>query len=160
MDNQEIKQLIYDKSLKHGNFILSDGNKSSYLFDIMELIQKEEFIIVFKKFIKHESFLVGIEFGGSILAAMSGKPFALIRKDGTIYGKIPKEYSLIDDVITTEKNMRQALRELTFNNDLYVPRNNIVIVDRRNYNTMFYSSLNPLHLHIESMYKYNQGDMI
>lgn len=151
MNNQEIKELICEKTLKKGDFTLSSGKKSKYIFDIMELIQEQKFIDEFRKFVEHESFLVGIEFGGSILAAMSNKPFALIRKDGTIYGKIPNDYSLIDDVVTTEKNIRNSLFQLLIRDKFIPPKNIITIVDRRDYDKLFFGSKSPLPLHIESM---------
>lgn len=137
------KSTIYT-SLIRGDFILHSGQKSTYLFDTMKLIKNPDFLLDFHDFTRGD-FLVGIEFGGAILAAIDGgytKDFAIIRKDGTIYGSpIPKRFVLLDDVVTTENSVRTASKLLS--NIGYYYDEIKCIVDRRNRENK--------SLHIESM---------
>lgn len=103
--------MIDDMTVK-GKFKLHSGGRSDTLYDVGRIVTTPEFRREFQKFIEHETFIVGIEFGGSILAAMSGKPFAIVRKDGTIYGTIPNEYTLVDDVVTTGNSILTATRDI------------------------------------------------
>ena len=133
-------------SLTKGNFTLHSGQKSNYIFDIMKLIRNEDFLKEFDEFIKGD-FIVGIEFGGSILAALNAnsryqRNFAIIRKDGTIYGdSIPKHYVLLDDVVTTENSLRTAMKQL--GGIGHYPDEIKCVVDRRKKENK--------SLHIESM---------
>ncbi len=112
---------------KEGDFTLHSGEKSSYLFDVMKLLDKRMFHRHLGRFVKDEC-LVGIEFGGAILAAAGSqnnhqwdefgiaytrdRRFGIIRKDGTLYGYIPDNYTLIDDVVTTENSIRKAIEQI------------------------------------------------
>ena len=135
-------------TLRRGDFTLHSGQKSKYLFDIMKLINNEDFLSKFREFTKGD-FLVGIEFGGAILASLDGgytKKFAIIRKDGTIYGSpIPKKYVLLDDVVTTENSVRMASEQLAkqLGGIGHYPDEIKCIVDRR--------KKEHRSLHIESM---------
>jgi orotate phosphoribosyltransferase len=95
-------------------------------------------------------FLVGVEFGGSILASMYGSEnlkFAIIRKDGTIYGSpIPKRFVLLDDVVTTENSIRSASKLLS-NIGHYYDEIKCVVDRRKEENKS---------LHIESMLECNK----
>ena len=141
------KSIIYT-SLIRGDFTLHSGQKSSYLFDVMKLIKNPDFLLDFHDFTRG-NFLVGIELGGAILAAIDGgytKDFAIIRKDGTIYGSpIPKEYVLLDDVVTTENSLRTATTQLArqLGGIGHYPNEIKCIVDRRGKENK--------SLHIESM---------
>jgi len=118
----------------------------------MKLIRNTKFLEEFNKFVGRD-FLVGIEFGGAILAAMNmtsrhNNQIAMIRKDGTICGNlIPKSYVLLDDVITTENSVRRAMEQLYKQIGKY-PDEVKCIVDRR-------YKKNKL-LHIESMLEWNE----
>lgn len=111
---------------EEGNFILHSGEKTDYFFDVMKLIDDAEFAEYFMKFVEKDEFLVGIEFGGAILAAASCRPFAVVRKDGKVYGKIPKNYTLIDDVITIGNSIQDAIKAIG-----YYPYLIKCIVDKR-----------------------------
>lgn len=107
---------LYQKAYTKGDFILHSGKKSKYLFDVMKLIGEPEFIAEYHKFIRYRnrrSFVVGIEFGGAVLASLDagyGRKFAIVRKDGTIYGStIPDDYVLLDDVVSTENSLKTAI---------------------------------------------------
>jgi len=143
---------IIKTCISEGNFVLHSGQRSKYLFDVLKLIDKEEFLSEFYRFV-HCDFIVGIEFGGAILASInSGRNlrFAIIRKDGTIYGdKIPKDYVLLDDVVTTENSVRKAMEQLGGLG--HYPDEIRCIVDRRNKENK--------SLHIESMLEWNEEEI-
>ena len=134
---------------KEGSFILHSGEKSSYLFDVMELIGNKDFHHEYSYFIDDE-FLVGIEFGGAILAALGSRyntyklygdiytdnQFGIVRKDGTLYGYIPDDYTLIDDVVTTENSIKNAIKQIGKK-----PTNIKTIVDRRKIKTLDIESM-------------------
>ena len=146
------KSIIYT-SLKRGDFTLHFGQKSTHLFDIMKLIRDYDFCEEFYNFVDGD-FLVGIEFGGAILATLDGgnanEDFAVIRKDGTIYGSpIPKDYVLLDDVVTTENSIRLAIEQI-YNKTGYYPIKIKCIVDRRKKDR---KSLN-----IESMLEFDEEE--
>ena len=89
---------IIHTCMTEGDFVLHSGQKTHYLFDIMKLISNREFLIDFREFVKYDYFLVGIEFGGAILVAnYTGYlgNFAIIRKEGTIYGK--RKYFIVSE---------------------------------------------------------------
>jgi len=85
------------------------------------------------------------------LAALNpgyNKDFAIIRKDGTIYGnKIPNDYVLFDDVVTTENTLRKAM-EYLYERIEHYPTEIKCIVDRRKFQNK--------SLHIESMLEFNE----
>jgi orotate phosphoribosyltransferase len=140
------ENIIYHSLIK-GNFILHSGQKSTYMFDIMKLISNFDFHREFCQFV-NDDFLVGIEFGGAILATVNGLDFAIIRKDGTIYGSpIPKRFVLLDDVVTTENSLRTAIKQI-HDQTGYYPDEIKCIVDRR--------SEKMKALHIESMLECNK----
>ena len=131
--------------LKQGNFTLHSGQKSEYIFDVMQLIADFDFQQEFCEFVNGD-FLVGVEFGGSILAMLNGnEDYAIIRKNGTIYGSlIPKDYVLLDDVVTTENSLRTAMKQL-HDKIGYYPDEIKCVVDRR--------AEKDKSLHIESMFE-------
>lgn len=137
------QDLIYSKAYKKGKFKLHSGEESTYIFDVLEIIHDQEFLKAFREFVKYETYLVGIEFGGSIMAALSGKPFGIIRKDGTVYGNIPDNYTLIDDVVTTENSLRNAHKSLVMKYNFKPINQFMCVVDRRSFNKRY--------LHVEAM---------
>lgn len=137
----KIEELILKNCYKEGNFILHSGQNSDHIYDILELIMNEEFTIKLSKFVENDH-LVGIEFGGSLFAAIRSYEFSIVRKDGTVYGKIPDNYVLFDDVVTTENSIRTAIKQIGKE-----PTKIKCIVDRREIKT----------LNIESMYQSHLG---
>lgn len=117
---------------KEGAFKLHSGEMTDHIYDIMELINNAEFLFELMKLVNHWSwnrnYIVGIEFGGSILATYTGinKEFGIVRKDGTVYGNIPDDYMLIDDVVTTENSIRKAIKDIGKE-----PSKILCVVDRR-----------------------------
>jgi len=115
-------------AITYGSFTLHSGDKSTWICDILKVRDKfNEFL--FELFPTKP--LVGIEFGGALLA-YSWSPFSgIYRKDGSIYlpSGTQHDISLIDDVVTTETSMKEAengLREIGVN---IVER--LCILDRR-----------------------------
>lgn len=143
------KSIIYT-CLTEGDFKLHSGQRTRYLFDTMKLIRNNEFLREFCKFVQGD-FLVGIEYGGSILSAINAGyrvKFAIIRKDGTIYGdEIPKNYVIIDDVVTTENSVRLASKQIYDQLGCH-PSKIKCIVDRRKKENK--------SLHIESMLEWEE----
>lgn len=123
---KEIKDLIVGKCLRRGVYKLHSEQTSSYIFDVLEVVTEKKFIDYFQRYVVQEKHLIGIEFGGSILASMSRKPYSIVRKDGSVYGSVPDEYTLVDDVCTTENSIRTAIKLLGKE-----PNNIITVVDRR-----------------------------
>lgn len=121
-----IGEMIFNKCYTEGEYTLHSGDSSNFIFDVLKVVHNPIFINYLPTFLKNDNHLVGIEFGGALIAAMSGKPFSIVRKDGTIYGSIPDNYTLVDDVVTTERSLREAIDFI----DKY-PYDIKCIVDRR-----------------------------
>lgn len=121
-----IYDLIFKECYTEGNYVLHSGDSSNFIFDVLKVIHNPIFIDYLPTFLKDDNHLVGIEFGGALIAAMSGRPFSIVRKDGTIYGNIPDKYTLVDDVVTTEGSLREAIDFI----DKY-PYDIKCIIDRR-----------------------------
>lgn len=132
------------KYTKHGKFKLSSGNFSNTLYDVKEMICDGNMEEICKHIpYYHVDTVVGIETAGAIIATYrvgdSGlKGLAFYTKDDTIAGDIYGEYSLIDDVVTTENTIRKAIKKIGRE-----PKSIFCVVDRRT---------NPI-LKIESMFK-------
>ena len=120
---------------KEGDFTLHSGEKSSYLFDVMEIINDEFFQQAFINFTRRDM-LVGIEFGGAMLVMLVDAPFGFVRKDGTIYGYVPDNYTLVDDVVTTENSIRKAIEQIGKK-----PKKIKTIIDRRKIKTLDIESM-------------------
>jgi len=121
----------------------------------MKLIRDYDWCEEFYNFV-YDDFIVGIEFGGAILAALDGgnanEDFAVIRKDGTIYGsRIPKDYVLLDDVVTNENSLRTAIVQI-YNQTGYYPEKIKCVVDRRDKDKK--------SLDIESMLEFDEEEYI
>jgi len=125
---EEVHKELIMSCLKHKEVTLHSGQKSNYIFDVMELIPTYSFRFFFSRFVEKDTCLVGIDFGGAILATLSSniKSFAFVRKDGSVYGNIPDNYTLIDDVVTTENSIRTAIQHIG-----KIPKKIKCVVDRR-----------------------------
>lgn len=121
-----MSKLIMEECYTEGNYTLHSGDSSNFIFDVLKVVNNPMFIDYLPTFFKDDNHIVGIEFGGALIAAMSGGPFSIVRKDGTIYGNIPDDYTLVDDVVTTEGSLREAIDFI----DKY-PHDIKCIVDRR-----------------------------
>lgn len=136
---------IIEKCIRRGNFKLHSGQTSDILFDVMLLINDGSFLCEWETFFDYDDRVIGIEFGGAVLAMLANvSSAAIIRKDGTIYGEIKPNYILVDDAITTENSIRRAIDCIG-----YPPKTIKCVVDRREKES---------DLPIKSLYKYKESD--
>ena len=92
-----------------GDFTLHSGQRSNWICDLFQVWSTgwfSRFILALDSSYP----LVGVEFGGAVLALCSNRSCGLIRKDGTYipHWSRPKEVSLVDDVVTTESSLAEA----------------------------------------------------
>ena len=114
---------VFD-GVKIGDFTLHSGDSSPVLFDVPSMLwsnRERKYIqdILISR-LPNQSYdaIVGIEFGGAILATLlmewlQDKHLGFYRKDGTIILSWPHQnIILIDDVKTTGNSLREAKRNL------------------------------------------------
>ncbi len=118
------------KYKKIGNFTLSSGRKSKYYYDVKEAMgEPSNLQKIFAKLMQEipitTDLFVGIEYGGIPLAiicsVMTGKPYAVLRKNKKRHGTLSKiegfkgkgRVVLLDDVYTTGNSIKKATRFLT-----------------------------------------------
>ncbi len=118
-----------EKYIKHGKFKLHSGQLSDTFYDVNAMLtDKIELNKILDEFPWQADTCVGIATGGAIIASHMSKysmNFAMI-KDGELKGKIEGEYCLVDDVVTTEESLRQALKIIGIK-----PKYIFVVLDRR-----------------------------
>lgn len=124
---------------------LHSGGESHVIFDVLKMISdgRDRYTIISSLYdqCKNEYYkadaIIGIEFGGAILAAlmsnhlMNGKPLGFYRKDGSLIlpnGEI-KKVILIDDVITTGQSVNDAKNRLQWHAIEVIKV--VCVVDRR-----------------------------
>ena len=116
------------KYIKKGKFKLHSGQESDVFYDVNSLLTEWKHlgleIIESIDNIGYFNSYVGIATGGAIIASQY-EPFAMI-KDGELKGRVEGDYCLIDDVVTTETSIREAIDIIG-----YEPKKIIVCVDRR-----------------------------
>ena len=127
---EKLKQLIQDKYMKKGEFLLSSGKKSNLYFDIKSLMldpkgapliaqEMEKLITLGNDEVKKIIVLGGLELGAALLAplmAYRGFQTFVLRKnaknhgldDGKLIGFVNwgSQVMLIDDVITTGNSVK------------------------------------------------------
>lgn len=109
--------------IKKGKFTLHSGEISDIFYDVNGLITNTKHRNnIIRKIPECESY-VGIATCGAIIA--SHFKFAMI-KDGELKGKINGEYCLIDDVVTTETSINEAIKIIGRK-----PKIIFVVLDRR-----------------------------
>ena len=117
------------KYIKHGDYVLHSGQRSDTLYDVNEMITDEqELQKILNAFPWQVDTCVGIATGGAIIASHMiryGMNFVMF-KDGELKGQIQGSYCLVDDVVTTEASIREALKIIGIK-----PRYIFVVVDRR-----------------------------
>lgn len=110
--------------MKKGKFTLHSGRVSDVFYDvnafITDTIYKHNTL---RKIPKADSY-VGIATCGAIIASHCLN-FAMI-KDKELKGEIKGDYCLIDDVVTTEKSIKEAIEIIG-----HKPKCIFVVVDRR-----------------------------
>lgn len=100
---------------KHGKFKLHTGQFSDVLYDVKEMICDGKLNEICNHIPKWYKFYVGIESAGAIIAShltanIGMVNLAIITKDNELIGKIEGDYCLIDDVVTTENSIRNAIK--------------------------------------------------
>ena len=124
--------------IKKGKFKLHSGEVTDTFCDVNEFITDGDnlwkLVLQFinknlNKNLNHFRTYVGIATGGAIIASQH-IPFAMI-KDGKLIGEIQGSYCLIDDVVTTESSLKEAINIIG-----YKPSVIFVVVDRRKEKTL------------------------
>ena len=128
-----------EEYIKRGKFKLHSGQETNTFYDVNEALTNVDILTEIRLKISSNYKLydtyVGISTGGAIIASQF-YPFAMI-KDGELKGTIEGAYCLIDDVVTTENSIKDAISIIGSK-----PKKIFVVVDRRKKKT----------LDIESMY--------
>lgn len=116
-----------DAYIKRGRFALHSGGTSSWLYDCNALVTDYVYFLrIIKLLDRHIGGLipVGIATCGAIMASQF-ENFCVIH-DGELKGRIKTDYVLIDDVVTTERSLRDAIRVIGS-----PPVKIVVLIDRR-----------------------------
>ena len=106
-----VTEIVKD-CIREGEFILSSGENSTWLCDLLQGIDDLVEIHLNYHIPLYGGIGIGIELGGALIAYKCFTSHGMIRKDETIY--LPNTYKsapsiiLLDDVVTTEKTMRKA----------------------------------------------------
>ena len=138
-DLQHMKIKEFPKEyIKKGHFILHSGEVTDTFYDVNAMLTDKLDDIKWwaMQSVRFCDSVVGIATGGAIIASQFDK-FAMI-KDGELKGTIEGEYCLIDDVVTTENSLVDAIKIIG-----QEPKKIFTVVDRRKKKT----------LEIESMYR-------
>ena len=114
--------------IKKGKFKLHSGEITNIFYDVNSLLTDySEWVRVREAIPRHFRTYVGVATGGAIIASQFNtyKNWAFV-KDGELKGKIEGDYCLIDDVVTTEASIREAIKIIGKN-----PKHIFVVMDRR-----------------------------
>ncbi len=126
-----MKKLRYPQEhIERGSFVLHSGGRAAFRYDVNSLLANEAHRRDILERIPMSEHYVGIATGGALIAGWvaqeRGQAFSMV-KDGELKGRVPKEdYLLIDDVVTTESSLREAISAIGKK-----PREILVAVDRR-----------------------------
>lgn len=115
------------KYIKKGKFKLHSGKITDTFYDVNAMLGNYEEFSKIIKFIEQPNLFdtyVGIATGGAIIASQF-RDFVMI-KDGEVKGDIFGDWCLIDDVVTTEKSLKDAINLIDGK-----PSAIFVVVDRR-----------------------------
>lgn len=142
-----------EEYVKKGKFKLHSGEITDTLYDVNRMLTNNNEMYKIVEFIKMPYKLgivtlyigkplfdtyVGIATGGAIIASQFRHCNWAMIKDGELKGEVEGDYCLIDDVVTTENSIRDAINIIGRK-----PKKTFVVVDRRKNKTM----------KIESMYQ-------
>lgn len=128
--------------IRHGKFKLHSGDVSDIFYDVNALLTNDFYLDKILEAVPFSEHYVGIATGGAIIARLISREknskFSMI-KDRELKGNSPKgEYILIDDVVTTENSLEDAIKIISKK-----PESIFVVLDRRerNKNIEIYSVL-------------------
>lgn len=112
MDKWLLGYYIQNRCIKEGDFTLSSGSKSNWICDLLEISPLFPSIMQLLVFPNVDTILMGIEFGGALLAATYKKDFGVVRKDGSVYSirdlSNYEKIIIVDDVVTTGSSLLKA----------------------------------------------------
>jgi orotate phosphoribosyltransferase len=124
------KMKFPEKYILKGEFTLHSGEKTDIFYDVNALITDPLYFAKIYSWISRADHYVGIATGGAILAGMLSVghfSFFSMIKDKELKGRMPKgNWTLIDDVATTESSLREALSLVDSE-----PKEIFVVMDRR-----------------------------
>lgn len=125
-----------NKYIKKGKFKLHSGELTDTFYDVNAMITSNPNFLKINDFIWKLPVIkfIGISTGGAIIS--SWFPYWAMIKDGELKGKIEGNYCLIDDVCTTEKSIKDAIKIIGRK-----PKIIFVVVDRRKKETLEIKSL-------------------
>ena len=120
-----------EKYTLQGTFKLHSGGVSNTLYDVNSLLTDKEYLKLVLDKVPDSPHYMGIATGGAIIAGIIAEKrnaeFSMV-KDGRLKGSFPqKEFILIDDVVTTEGSINEAI---TLLKDI-TPQKIFVVMDRR-----------------------------
>lgn len=124
-----------NKYIKKGKFKLHSGEETDTFYDVNEFITDGDNLwrllvqFINEKRSGYFGTFVGIATGGAIIASQY-MSFAMI-KDGKLIGEVKEKYCLIDDVVTTENSLKEAI-EIIGKEPVQI----FVVVDRRKEKTL------------------------
>ncbi|MBS3082299.1 hypothetical protein J4416_05245 [Candidatus Pacearchaeota archaeon] len=114
-----------EEFIRRGQFKLHSGDLSNKLYDVNSMLTNEQWFDFIKVGIPLGDYTyVGIATAGAIIASHF-KPYAMV-KDKELKGEVLGRYVLIDDVCTTERSLRDAIKIIG-----RLPEHIFVVVDRR-----------------------------
>lgn len=122
------------KYIKHGTFKLHSGDTSNKFYDVNALITDQKHLHHIIRNIPEADCYVGVATCGAIIASHL-TPFAMV-KDNEVKGKIHGDYCLIDDVVTTETSIKEAIKIIG-----RPPKHIFVVKDRRELKTLQIQSM-------------------
>lgn len=142
-----------EEYIKKGRFVLHSGEITDTFYDVNRMLTSNNEMCKIVEFIKRPYKLgivilhvgkplfdtyVGIATGGALIASQFRPCKWAMIKDGELKGEVEGDYCLIDDVVTTENSIRDAINIIGRK-----PKKTFVVVDRRKNKIM----------EIESMYQ-------
>jgi len=119
-----------EKYIIRGEFKLNSGGISDVFYDVNSLLTDDFYLNHILKKVPFSKHYIGIATGGAIIAGIASfermSRFSMI-KDKELKGEKPMvEWLLIDDVVTTDRSLLEAISLVGSN-----PQKIFVVVDRR-----------------------------
>jgi len=122
-----------EKYIKRGRFVLHSGQKSNIFYDLEEMITDNHYFRHIQSYLPSSKHYVGIATGGLIIATMAHTKypshFSYVRNGQLVGSKPRREWTLIDDIVSTGASLREAIALCESE-----PENIFVILDKRKKN--------------------------
>ena len=168
-----IESLKDNNIIQHGNFVLSNGNKSTIYIDMKKVISfpninKEICLELLKKITDPTNLICGAPYGAvsyaSIISILGFMPMIFLRKDQKKYGTkklIEGEYKkgdkvvLIEDVVTTGNSVIECANILE---EQCLIISQIIAVIFRNVGDLYYKDIKIEYLfHLNDLIQYDSN---